>query len=128
MGRFLEPLTAFVGPPLLVEEADGTWLLSRDLTYVTNAGKTIVAREGLVTDFASIPKPFRWLFSQYNKTYGRASVIHDWLCRHKGRVDDWAFTSREVHLIFREAMQSLGASWFTRSTMSNAVLLFGPRW
>lgn len=128
MGTFLEPLTAFVGPPLLVEESDGLWVLRRDVAYVTNAGQTIIAPEGFNTDFASIPRAFWWLWPPYDRTYGKAAVIHDYLYRNKGHVDAWRFSRRESNLIFREAMQSLGASYFTRSTMFNCVQLFGPKW
>lgn len=131
MGHFLEPLTAFVGEPLLVEEIEGDsrWRLRRDVIYQTDANKRVIAPAGMTTDFASIPR-FVWpLWPPYDRTYGKAAVIHDWLYQVHGRVEyDLLFSRREANLVFLEAMKSLGAGYFKRQTIYNAVQLFSRRW
>ncbi len=131
MGRFIEPKTVFIGKPILVEEsgdASRPWRLMRDVVYETNDGELIVAPEAMLTDFASIPRWVWWLWPPYDPTYGKAAVIHDWLYQMAGQIPGRTYLRREANLIFMEAMESLGAGYFRRSTLFNAVELFGPRW
>lgn len=135
MGRFLKQappgsLTAFIGQPLLVEEVIGKnlWRLQRDVIYETDAGSRIVAPYGMLTDFASIPR-FVWpLWPPYDTSYGKAAVIHDRMYQTNGNTPRHQYTRRETNLIFLEAMKSLGAGYFKRSTIFNAVQLFSRRW
>jgi len=128
MGRFIEPNTVFIGQPILVEEtgdAARPWMLMRDVIYETDSRERIIAPEAMRTDFASIPR-FVWsLWPPYSPHYGKAAVIHDWLYQTEG---DGRFTRRQSNLIFLEAMKSLGAGYFKRSTIFNAVELFSRRW
>lgn len=130
MGHFIEPKTAFIGPPLLVEEIEGQsrWRLMRNVIYETDAKERIVAPAGMTTDFASIPR-FVWpLWPPYHPHYGKAAVIHDRLYWTNGDTPTGDYSRREVNLIFLEAMKSLGAGYFKRSTIYNAVQLFSRRW
>ena len=131
MGRFIEPKTVFIGKPILVEEsgdASRPWRLMRDVVYETNDGELIVAPEAMLTDFASIPRWLWWLWPPYDPTYGKAAVIHDWLYQMAGQIPGRTYLRREANLIFMESMESLGAGYFRRHTLFNAVELFGPRW
>lgn len=130
MGQFSEPLTAFIGQPLLVEEVEGErrWRLMRDVVYETNDNDIIVSRSGRTTDFATIPRAFWWLWPPYDPRWGKASVIHDELYRLKGKYPGRRYTRRESDLVFLDGMKDLGTGYFTRQTMFNAVRLFNREW
>ncbi len=51
-----------------------TWVLEDDMEL----GGYIVPA-GFMTDFASIPRPFRSLFSRSSAPWQRAAVLHDWM-------------------------------------------------
>ena len=60
---------------------------------------------GYCTDFASVPRIF-WIVLPPVGLYGKAAVIHDYLCDTQERP------RKEADFIFREAMEVLGApSW-----------------
>lgn len=100
----------------LDESVDGKWFETVfSFKYFTNeaypllAGFCIVPK-GTKTDFASVPRGFRWLISRVGK-YGKAAVLHDYLCGLEG------FPRKEADQIFLEAMKALGVGWFKRRTM-----------
>jgi len=63
--------------PLRVEWVDRRrWELIEPLVYVDRKGKRHVADKGTTTDFASIPRLFRWIVAR-DAELARASVIHD---------------------------------------------------
>ena len=74
----------------------------------------ITVPAGTLTDFASVPKGFRWLISRVGK-YGRGAVLHDYLC------NSHAMSRKEADRIFLEAMEALGVGWLKRRTMYTAV-------
>lgn len=127
---FIEPKKAFIGPTALLEEINGQmrWRLMRDVIYQTPNGDIITAKEGLITDLASIP---RWAWSilpPWHPTYGRAALIHDQLYRNHGRMHDRTYTRKESDEVFRYAMRDLGASCLKRNTMFTAVRIGNPEW
>jgi len=75
---------------------------------------------GFRTDFASVPRAFWLLLPPWGK-YGKAAVVHDYLCVVKDR------SSVEVHKIFYEAMGVLGVSRWKRSALYISVKWFGPK-
>lgn len=96
-------MARFYGRPR-VEFINGhTWLLLEDFAYDSDLLKRIVVvPAGFLTDFASVP---RGLWNILPKTeYGQAAVVHDFLCRY-GEV-----TRKEADLVFKEALEHLGAS------------------
>lgn len=115
MSRFTKVL---VVSPL----ADGkTWYLREEFGYdVGQEGSKdrIDVPVAFLTDFASVPRPFWWLFPRWGR-YGNAAVLHDFLYwdqrRPKGEADR----------IFLEAMEVLEVGWLTRHTLFAAVWLFG---
>lgn len=94
---------------------DGKWFeLYRPFTYITKDGTEFIVPKGIGTDFASVPRAFRWMIARVGK-YGKAAVLHDWLCEKK-------ITNRKkADQIFLEAMKILGVNWFKRRTMYAAV-------
>lgn len=113
--------------PLRIEELDlvtnegrPVFKLLEALEYEVGkegSGFVVVVPAGALTDFASVPRFFWWLFppsGQYNK----AAVIHDDLYRsHWRRV--------VADAIFLDAMTSLNVPWYIRWPMYLAVRLFG---
>ncbi len=106
--------------PLQVRHVAGEhWELTAPLIY-EGSREFFLIRTGFRTDFASIPKPFRWLFDSgaYN---AEAGVLHDALWReskreHSPRVDPW-----DADGLFRQALRQAGASALARSSMWFAV-------
>lgn len=95
----------------LNEPIDGKWFeVVNSFNYTTEANITITIPFGTKTDFASIPRVFRGLISRVGR-YGRAAVLHDWLCEYK------IFPRKKADKIFLEAMKSLGVSWLKRRAM-----------
>jgi len=120
-----EQVSAFTSP-LKVEFIDGKfWRLTDSLGfYTSDLERTIVAPEGFLTDFASIPR-FAWpIIGHPTGAYGTAAVIHDWL--YSLSTDDPPpMKRRKCDQIFLDGMQVLGVSWWKRTTMYSIVRLFG---
>ena len=97
------------------------WVLERDLTYEIGhkgSGKEIVAPEGFITDFASIPRLLWSIYSPFD-TYLQAAVIHDWLYWEQTQ------TRKRADQIFTEGMKVLGVGIFTRNILFQNVRVFG---
>jgi len=69
-------------------DARRRWKLTEPLPYVTQAGEEVTAPIDLLTDFASIPAPLRWLVSRTGR-HTKAAVIHDyqWSLADDGKLD-----------------------------------------
>ncbi len=90
---------------------DGKWFIThKPFVYTSKNGRQFTVPEGIRTDFASIPRAFRWMIARVGK-YGKAAVLHDWLCEYK------IVPRKQADKIFLEAMEVLGVSWFKRRTM-----------
>jgi hypothetical protein len=81
-----------------------------------------VMRKGFKTDFASIPRPVRWLFDTAG-TNSEPGVLHDAVWRESKRddgklprVDPW-----DADGLFRRALRESGATAMTRALMWIAV-------
>ena len=103
--QFFKAITS----PAVRNFSDGAnWLLVTPMEYVVGDGPTVITvPKGFVTDFASIPKAFRWLLGPTGR-YSGASVLHDYLywyqqCR---RVE----ADRLYHRAMVESGVSLGMS------------------
>lgn len=77
---------------------------------------------GYRTDFASIPRILWRVLPPFGQ-YGKAAVIHDWLCDVEPKLCDNT-TAADV---FNEAMAVLGVGSFRRKVMTLAVKWFGPK-
>lgn len=69
---------------------------------------------GFMTDFASVPRPFWWLFPRWGR-YGNAAVIHDYLYWERSR------RRSESDAIFLDAMRVLEVGRVTRTLLYLAV-------
>lgn len=81
-----------------------------------------VMRKGFKTDFASIPRPVRWLFDTAG-TNSEPGVLHDAVWRESKRddgkpprVDPW-----DADGLFRRALREVGTTAMTRALMWIAV-------
>ncbi len=90
-----------------------TWQLLEP--YTSHNGNVIVPT-GFITDGASIPLIFRWLFSPTGRYFG-AAIIHDYLISIK---HDWT----KANIEFNNEMKALHISPFRRHTILYAVELY----
>lgn len=73
---------------------------------------------GFETDFASIPRIYRWRFSPTGKQ-APSALAHDFLYRQ-------AMQPRDVcDQVFLDGMEACGVGWWDRHVMHKAVRLFG---
>lgn len=113
----------------------------------------VVIPVGFITDFASVPFIFWWIFPPWGR-YGKAAVLHDWLyqrrfenkvrceiCKKVFNGEDasehrietehnsWELilgkTRKEADDIFLEAMGVLNVRWWRKYPMYLAVRWFG---
>ena len=109
--------------------------LQADFSFQSDLmGATITAEAGMVTDFASIPRPVWNLIDPEDPCIVRASVIHDKLCRqfggdgNRGDAGSIHLTSEQAAQVLREAMAISGARAFQQIAVYDAVRTFGPQW
>ena len=93
-----------------------------------NSGDTIVVKEGYRTDFASIPRLF-WSVLPPIGLYGKAAVIHDYLC-DICEACDYQYTPgmktrEDADKIFLEAMTVLKVKKWKQRIMYRAVRIWG---
>ncbi len=97
---------------------DGKWFeVARDFSYVTKTEARLTVPMGVGTDFASIPRAFRWMIARVGK-YGKAAVLHDYLCEYH------ITTRKRADQIFLEAMKLLGVNWLRRKIMYMGVRVY----
>ncbi|MEA3346671.1 MAG: DUF1353 domain-containing protein [Candidatus Auribacterota bacterium] len=86
-----------------------TWVLRKKFSYDVGregSGETIKVSVGFVTDFASVPRVFWWIFPKWGK-YGNATVIHDYLYW----TQQEKYSRKRADEIFLEGMRdALGVS------------------
>lgn len=119
-------MSRFLSKFVLEREIGGNrWVLAEELRYYSELFKTpgrwpgdIQVPKGFVTDFASIPRFFHRLLPQ-NGEYDAPAVVHDFLYA-TAPCDKAA-----ADLVFLEAMESIGVSWWKRTAMYQAVKWFG---
>ena len=85
-------------------------------------GEIIEVPAGYRTDFASIPRLFWRVLPPFGR-YGKAAVVHDWLCDVRPHI----CTSAVAAEVFLEGMTVLHVPVIVRMTMWAAVRCFGPR-
>jgi Protein of unknown function (DUF1353) len=108
--------------PLSVRHEVGEdWRLLEPLVF-EGRRDFFVIRQGFRTDFASIPRPVRWLFDTAG-TNSEPAVLHDAVWRESkrtdgqvARVDPW-----DADGLFRRALRESGATALTRGLMWIAV-------
>jgi hypothetical protein len=93
------------------------WELIRPIEYRGNTD-TFVVPAGMLTDFASVPRPFVWFIPQYG-TYTMAAILHDYLWSRLAAKG--ALSWLDADAIFRRALGELGVAFLRRWIMWAAV-------
>ncbi len=83
-------------------------------TDIIDYGRAFDIYKGFRTDFASVPRVL-WSIIPPNGLYGKAAVVHDYLCETK------IVSRKNADKIFLEAMKVLGVSWWKRNLMYRSV-------
>lgn len=100
--------------------------LLSDLVYHSELFGIVTAPQGLLTDFASIPKAALWFINDDDPRILFASVIHDYIYTNRGKLAEGVEMSREqADALLREAMLACGASGFIAGVVYRAVRLGG---
>lgn len=106
------------------------WKLTEDfIYYVGEIGSDvwISVPTGYITDFGSIPRILWSLLPPWG-TYGKATVIHDYLCDGRSMVRGGELSAvdrKTADLIFLEAMGVLDVNVAVRYTMYASVRVYG---
>ena len=97
------------------------WELLEEFDYYLGSlesGMYIRVPKGFVTDFASVPRIFWWLFPPWGK-YGKAAVVHDYLYHTR------MFSRAVADAIFLEAMSVLKVPLWKRLIIYWSVRIGG---
>lgn len=133
--RYLRPENVVDGKWFMLLDTFEFWW---DVPGVRGKRVVIEAYRGHTTDFATIPKPLRWILSPVGK-HGKAAVIHDLLCdvtnamrnnkvelKHKDIINAFRecgikLTRRIADIIFLDGMKVLKVNWFQKKLMYKSV-------
>jgi hypothetical protein len=96
--------------------------LTRNLTYHTGT-RTITAKRGFITDFASVPRILWPMVSPLGKVT-LPSIIHDW-CYTYGWEE--GISRKEADKIFYNAMRDCNISAFSANIIWASVRLFARK-
>ena len=117
--------------PLCVQQINAKyWLTTRAFDfYVTEpGGETIHVPEGLITDFASIPR-WAWPITGHPAgEYAQAAVLHDFLYSENNDEQSDTYVKRDRKRcddLFLLGMKVLLVAWWKRSLMHRIVRWFG---
>lgn len=92
----------------------GNYKVLRAFLYQLPGSRIITVPPGFITDFASIPRAFRWLVTGHGSTR-KPAVVHDYLVRKK------LVERKEADKIFLVAMEEAGVSAWKRWICYGAV-------
>lgn len=124
-------------PPLRVEYRDGrVWKLIQEAStpfrWSSPAGIEIDPPDGLLTDFATIPRVFATFLSHAGEgrrgSYGPASVLHDWLYLCQRHGDGTPLSRIAADSVLRDAMRARGVGRKRAWMIWASVRLFGWIW
>lgn len=95
------------------------WRLTKPLVW-EGEWEFFIIRSDFRTDFASIPKPVRWLLDNAGRN-AEAAVLHDAVWRESKRTSGSRVDAWHADGVFRRALRQTGAPALTRSLMWFAV-------
>lgn len=108
-----------------------TWIVDnalRQFGYELADGRRVIPAHGFRTDFASVPKPLRWLLPPAGDgpgaAYGPAAVLHDDLYQC-GEIDGVPISRELADLVFLWAMEDLDVATWRRVVLYRGVQLGG---
>lgn len=97
------------------------WRLTKPLVW-EGEWEYFIIRSDFRTDFASIPKPVRWLLDNAGRN-AEAAVLHDAVWRESQREDGSRVDPWHADGVFRRALRQTGSPTLPRSLMWFAVRL-----
>jgi hypothetical protein len=102
------------------------WEVMQPFTYDSALlGVTITVPQGMITDFASIPRGLWDHLSPDDPIILFPSVVHDFLYGQGGKISDTLTITREqADAVLREAMEVCGAGSFIRDAVYQFVQKF----
>lgn len=122
--RFLTPLYLEFLDKSEIPGTSSHFKLTHDFKYFSElGGREIKVPKDHPTDFASVPQVFLSLIPRVG-TYGKATVIHDYLCVQSWEEPDIFESREEADKIFLEAMGVLNVFWPIKHIMFIAVWLW----
>lgn len=108
--------------PTIIPDRDRyrKWYLDDDICHTLHNGDVLNICRGYRFDAHSVPRPFRWIFPQYDVDI-YAALIHDFLCD----TSPWhrynrSFIDREYTILMDQYSSGLRKFW-----MPKAVWLYG---
>lgn len=102
------------------------YTLLEDFIYISDLIGTVIAPKGLVTNFASIPRPVWNILSPEDPCIMYGSIIHDAIYSAGGRFQGRApVTREEADLMLREAMGVCGAPAWKKFFVYHALRIGG---
>ena len=112
---------------LIIEDLDGVNFRIHEpfIYYEGELGSDcwVAVPVDFVTDFASTPR-FLWRIVPPTGLYGKAAVVHDYLCKHRKMMRhgvEVTLTRKECDRIFLEAMEVLKVPKWKRHAMYSGV-------
>lgn len=95
---------------------EGLFKLIQDFSITDPVRGTLTVPAGYITDFASIPRPCRWLIPNAGKS-AKAAVLHDYLLSRSSNPR-WATG------VFNRTLKSEGVGTIRRMMMVGFVAVF----
>lgn len=118
--------------PEYVKKNNGIIMLTEDITFVDIDNRKWVAKKGTLSDGASIPIIFQTLYGDpMDEKLFIPAILHDYWCDKRNLInnpDRVKFTSREVNIMFYQALRHFGVDEQKAIEMFVAVELGGPSW
>lgn len=121
-------MSSFTTPLDIRENGDGTFTLLSEFEYYLDDiwGSTVTVNEGYTTDFATT-MVFRVIFPPYHPDYGKAAVIHDYLCSGgfiKSQKAEYTPSRKRADQIFLDCMKVLKCPVWKRKLMYFGVRFY----
>jgi len=104
-----------------------TWVTEGNMRFSINLGGKrgwiqFNIEEGFMTDFASIPKVFRWFLDPVGAPHQIAAVAHDYLY-----ASGWELSRLGADMVLRDAALEAGTSKFKAAVLYYAVRIGGRK-
>lgn len=112
------------GPPRVLVKSDLTVHVHNKFGELVPI--TIPADENFISDGASVPRPLHWVFSPFHARSLVASLIHDWLLKHRPKDFDFKSIDRAFKDIQRMYRQKRTRRWFLYIGTRIGSCLRGP--
>ncbi len=106
------------------EPINGKWFKTlNSFKYISETEAIYRIPEGINTDFASIPRAFRFIIPRVGR-HSKSAVFHDWLCEFK------IVSRKKADKLFLESMKTYRAKkWYMRTVhwAKRRTMYFGVR-